>query len=101
MSISSKPNQPEEEITRDRLIKKSSIKRVLEKAGVFFSLDPTNFLMVMCFLVTAVGELFGREFSWKWYIFLVIITAVFFLDKFKILEKPEVIISADKPNSID
>ncbi len=98
MSISSKPNQPAEAITRDRLIKRSSIKRVFEKSVS----DPVNFLMVACFLITGLGELIGRALSWKWYILLTILVAIFALDKFYISKKnEEIIIKAEEPKPLD
>lgn len=78
--------QPEAEIVRERLIPRATIKKIVEKTIQLFSSDPTNFLMIIFVLLAGIGELFGREFSWKWYIFFGMITIIFALDKFNILK---------------
>lgn len=104
MSISSQNNYPEAEIVRERVIPKATIKKIVEKTIELFSSDPTNFLMIMFVLIAGIGELFGREFSWKWYIFFGVITIIFALDKFQIFNKgykEQVIVRSEKPKSFN
>ena len=86
MSISSTPKQ-NEQITREKFSEKASIKKIIEHTSKLFVLDPTNALILLGFFITGIGEMFGVQFNWKWYILMAVIISIFVLDKFDILKK--------------
>lgn len=38
---------------------------------------PIDFITIFCYITTALGELFGRDFGWKWYGTILLLLAVF------------------------
>jgi len=99
MSISTTQKEPEG-IIREKVIKSASIKRVFEKVITLFNSDPTNFLIIFCIFITAIGELSGRSLSWKWFLLLAVITAIFFIDKFELIKREKNVIIKEADSNL-
>lgn len=95
MSISSAP-QPIPELKRERLLKKSSIKKVIEKTTQLFTIDPINILMILFSVISGIGELIGAELSWKWYLLFFMVTLIFAFDKESKNNKENIIVNEER-----
>ena len=84
MSISTSLPKKTSEITRERVIKTNSIKRIIKHTTESINNSPLSFLLVFSYSITGAVTLFGRELDWKWYILLSVLTAMFILEKFNI-----------------
>jgi len=80
MSISTGP-QKIEEFKREKFFKKSSIQRIVEgiKGKTTNILDT---ILLIAISLTAIGELFGRNYGLKWYILVGIILIAVIADYF-------------------
>lgn len=75
MSLS-RGSQPDQQIKKERLLSGYNSKAIFKKAMQKISDDSLDFVFVLCLSITAIGELFGRQFSGKWYFVVGLITIV-------------------------
>ena len=81
MSISKKSNETIEEINREQVIKKASIKKIIVKGVKYIEFDIISFLLILLSISATIGESVGKSFNFKWYLFLVLLLIVFVTNK--------------------
>ncbi len=78
MSISTSNNQ-----NRKAIIKKEggistfNVKKIMSTALKSLPGKPLELILVFAFITTSIGELFGRNYGWKWYSIIILILVLF------------------------
>lgn len=97
MSISKIENQNKQSILqKEGTLFLSNTKNITSKVIKSFSGKPLEAILVFSYITTALGELFGRDYSWKWYGLLLLILIVFMV---KGLVEPKTIFTEKKNNN--
>jgi len=78
MSISTSNDQNRKAVLkRDGGLPLITVKNVVSNALKSLPGKPLELILVFAFVTTSLGELFGRDYGWKWYALLLLILAAF------------------------
>jgi len=78
MSISTSNNQNKRSVTTKDIVSSSNtIKRTFGAIANFVPKNTLDFIVILSFTTTAMGELFGRCYGIKWYILLLFLLIAF------------------------